>query len=84
MNQHITSERKHGENEEECNFDSSFYEEDNNEAKRSSYLSQYKQFFKTIERQEIELFLKRCKQFNKHEFTMIDIVSKIKMFYQYF
>ena len=30
----------------------------------------------TIERQEIEMFVKRCKKFDNKEFTMIDRVSK--------
>ena len=48
MNQHITNEKNQKESEEECNFDSSFYEEDKKEAKKITILSPFKNHFVQI------------------------------------
>jgi len=80
LNLHITSETKHEENEEECNFDSSFYEEDNNEAKKISHMSPFKNHFIRI-KNKVDTKILNTSTFKTNPYLLPSFIEYILVHY---
>ena len=80
LNLHITSEKKHEENEEECNFDSSFYEEDNNEAKKISHMSPFKDHFIRI-KNKVDIKILNTSTFKTNPYLLPSFIEYILVHY---